>query len=95
MFLMKANYFYDDTCYQDKHGTCGMHRIETENLDCSGCHLWHPTATYGDVFIFATSLLIQDVLINLDRQEIKSMLKHASLQLDRMKSIYTEPVEVA
>ena len=51
MFLMKANYFYDDTCYQDKHGTCGMHRIETENLDCSGCHLWHPTATYGDVFI--------------------------------------------
>ena len=93
MFLIKANYFYDDVCYGKKHGTCGVHRIETENLDCLGCHLWHPTATFGDVSLFATSNLIQDVLINLDERAISFVLKSASLQLDRMKNIYKDTVE--
>ena len=93
MFLIKANYFYDSASYHDKSGTCGVHRIETENLDCLGCHLWHPTATFGDLHSFATSNLIQDVLKHLDEEAISRVLNSASLQLDRMKNIYKDTGE--
>ena len=95
MFLIKANYFYDKVCYDKKHGTCGVHRIETENLDCLGCHLWHPTATFGDVFLFSAAELIQNVLTGMDKRSIQLMLQFSSDQLERTKIKYlTETAKI-